>query len=195
MMITGAACGWPVVGVRRQPDHVVEAQRPSPFLGRTGGPFLGAVGGTRGHGRYAIRPRSNGGWGRRAGVPVRRWLCPVGSRPAADGPWGRRCCARGGPAAWLPGDACAVGGLVPAAAGRRCRGDRCRVAGEGGRCRASADRGAAGPAGVDGARLAARVRRNAEAVRSLFTGLLVELDPLPAPLPTRPGRCSPTRSR
>ena len=159
MTITGAACGWPLVRVRRQSDHVGEAQRPSPILGRTGGPFLGAVGGTRGHGRYGLRSRSNGGCGLVTGCPCGGWSGCVGSRPA-----GERCvasagCGHGGPLRQLSGDACAAAGVVSVAPGRCGRGDRRRVAGEGRRGRASADRGAVGPAGVDGAGLVARLRR------------------------------------
>ena len=44
--VTGAACGWPLVRVRRQPDHVLQSATALPFLGRRR-PVL-VLGGTRG---------------------------------------------------------------------------------------------------------------------------------------------------
>src|SRR5947208_301420 len=43
MMVTGAACGWPLVRVRRQPDHVLESATALPFPWPGGGPVLGAL--------------------------------------------------------------------------------------------------------------------------------------------------------
>ena len=196
MMITEAAGGWSVGGVRRQPDHVLDAQRPSLFLGRTGGPFLGAV-----EAPVVMVGSDSAEVERRLGAG--ELVCPCGGVLARWGharprtvrgvgllrPRRARCVA------------CRVthvllAVVVPAAPGRRRRGDRCRVAGEGGRGGASADRGAAGPAGVDGAGLAARVRpeRRGGAV-AVHRRCWSSWTRSPRPLPSRPGRCSPTRWR
>lgn len=184
MTITGAACGRSLVCVRRQPDHVVEAQRPSLLLGRMGGPFLGAMEAP------VVMVGSDP-------VEVERRLrrgelrCPCGGGLA---PWGyaRRRDVRG------------VGGLRPRRA--RCgvcaathvllavscllrRADGVEVIGAALRAKA---------AGAGHRTIAAQLGRptstvrgwlraffgNAEAMRSMFTRLLVELDPLTAALPS-----------
>lgn len=67
--------------------------------------------------------------------------------------------------------ASAVAGLAGAAPARRGRGDRPRVAGQGARRRAPLDRGQAGPAAWDRARLAARVFPTGAGARELRQAL------------------------
>ena len=182
MTVTGAALGRPLVRVRRQCGDVLETQRPSPLLGRKGGPFLGAI-----EAPVVIVGTDAGEVERRLRAGELVCGCGGGLRP-----WGhaRQRLIRG------------VGVLRP----RRARCSLCQVKhvllavslllrrADGVEVIGAALRMKAGgvghrPIAALLGRPASTVRgwlrafaRNAEVVRSLLAALLVQLDPLTGPL-------------
>ena len=158
MMMTGAACWWLLVGVRRQSDHVGGSATALPFPwpeGRAVPWCMEAPVIMVGSDSVEVERRLSAG---ELVCPCGGDSGPVGICPVEDRPRGRAAAATPGPLRRLSGDACAVERGVPVATGRRGRGDRCRIAVEGRWGRASTDRIPVGPAGVHGPGLAARVR-------------------------------------
>ena len=164
-----------------------KAQQPSPLLGRTGGPLLGAVEAPVvmvGSDALEVERRLLAG----------ELVCPCGGGLS---PWGhaRQRSVRG------VGDlrprrarcgSCLVTHVLLAVSCLLRRADGVDVIGAALRAKATGagHRSIAARLGRPVSTVRGWLRvfaRNAEAVRSLFTALLVQLDPLTGPLPVRPG--------
>src|SRR4249920_866714 len=186
MMVTGAACGWPLVRVRRQPDHVLESATALPFPGRGGGPVLGALEAPVvmvGIDVVEVERRLRAG----------ELVCGCGGGLA---PWGHaRLRSVRGVGDLRPRRArcasCLVTHVLLAVSCLLRRADGVDVIGAA--LRAKAAGAGHRPIAEWLERPASTVRgwlrafaRNAETVRLMLTALLVQFDPLTAALPTHP---------